>query len=54
MSANRGFDPGIGLGILDTQNFTARACDAEGCLYIPPYVTGSTSASGPVNEIVSF
>jgi len=54
LPANRGFDPGVGLSILDTQNLTARVCDAEGRLYIPPYVSGSTSASGPVNEIVSF
>ena len=54
LPANRGFDPGVGLSILDTQNLTARVCDAEGRLYIPPHVSGSTSASGPVNEIVSF
>src|SRR5437016_11385209 len=34
LSANRGFDPGVSLGILDTQNLTARVCDTEGGLYI--------------------
>src|SRR5438132_14289141 len=50
LPANRGFDPGVGLSILDTQNLTARVRDAEGRLYISPYVSGSTSASGPVKR----
>src|SRR2546425_10134667 len=54
LAANCGFDSGVSLGILDAQNLTARVCDAEGRLYIPPYVSGSTSASGPVNQIISF
>src|SRR2546422_2680499 len=54
LAANRGFDPGVDLGILDTQNLTARACDTEGGLYIPSFVSGSTSASGSVNQVISF
>src|SRR5437879_9993207 len=51
LAANRGFDPGVGLGILDTQNLTARVCDTEGRLYIPSYVSGRTSASGSLHQI---
>src|SRR5207245_10764021 len=54
LAANRGFDPGVSLGILDAQNLTACACDTEGGLYIPSYVSGSTSASGSVHQVISF
>ena len=57
LPANCRFDPPIGLGILDTQNLAARRVvhgDTQCGHHMSPYISHTTAASGPVNQLISF
>ena len=55
LPANGRFNPRVGLGILDSQNLASRLVVRRNTQYgrhVPPDIRGSTSASGPVHQLI--